>query len=120
MSDDSERIKGLEKMQMALEEEQEKLKEQQDHFKNEVHAYVEENRNDHDILRTHVSYIKDDVDDIKMIAKKNSERLGEISTQQTETKLLIARFKGAFGALIFIITSLGIVFKVSWEWFKSK
>lgn len=111
MSDDSEKIKELEKNHKELEN-------QQEHFKHEVHAYVEENRNDHDLIRNHVSYIREDVDEIKDIAKKNSNRLDKISEQQQETKLLIARFKGAFGAIIFIFTSLGVSAKIVWEWFK--
>ena len=112
MSNDSEKIKELEKSHKKLEEEQE-------HFKHEVHAYVEENRSDHDLIRNHVSYIREDVDDIKLIANNNSKRLDKIIEQQTETKLLIARFKGAFGALVFIFSSIGIAAKISWEWFKA-
>ncbi len=112
MSDDPEKIKSLERKQMELEQNQE-------HFKHEVHAYVEENRNDHDLIRTHVSYIREDVDEIKDIAKRNSERLSKISEQQTETKLLIARFKGAFGVIVFVFTSIGIAAKIGWEWLKA-
>lgn len=119
MSNDSEKINELEKMQMVFEEEQENLKKEQDHFKHEVHEYVEENRNDHDLLRNHVSYIREDVDEIKDIAKKNSQRLDKISEQQIETKLIIARFKGAFGAIFFFLTSFGVAAKIGWEWLKS-
>lgn len=119
MSNDSERIKVLEKMQMALEEEQKEVRKDQEHFKSEVHAYVEENRNDHDIIRIHVSNLKEDMDEIKDIARNNSKSLGEISNQQTETKLLIARFKGAFGVIIFLFTSVGVAAKIGWEWFKA-
>jgi|GEM_PF-6955836 len=119
MADDSERIHVLEKMQMIFEENQKKLEEDQEHFKHEVHAYVEENRNDHDTIRIHVSHIIEDVDEIKTIAKNNSKGIEKISTQQTDIKLLIARFKGAFGAVVFLITSVGVAAKIGWEFFKT-
>jgi len=120
MPDDSEKIKSLEKMQLAFEEEQKDLAEEQEHFKHEVHAYVEENRNDHETIRLHVSHVIGDVNEIKEIAKSNAKMIKEISKQQTETKLLIARFKGYFGALVFLFTSIGVAAKIGWEFFKSK